>query len=170
MIKKGLALITILVLISCSSDNSNPYNDIAGNYTLKSVTTDVAVDYNADGIFENDITPYISCSSNLNIMGNGEVAWIGMSLQHSSCSIELNTGNIVDYSSCNCNTAASNYTGSITENNNQHIMILSMFNQNVELVKSGNKLILKDNSTLVVKENNVLKLKSITINYGYQKN
>jgi hypothetical protein len=170
MLKKGIALIMLALILSCSADNSNPYNDIAGNYTLKSVTTNEAVDYNADGIFENNITSYITCLSNLNIMGNGEVSWIDMTLEHSSWSMEVNTGNITDYSPCNCNTQASNYTGSITENNNQHIMILSMFNQNVELVKSGNMLILKDNSTLVVKENNVLKLKSITVNYTYQKN
>lgn len=103
------------------------------------------------------------------ISKNGSLEWVGILLEYSSYSLELNTGNIVSYSPGNCNNLNYNYSGRIIGRIANELTVMNNFADIVIITKEGTNLKLKKNSSLVVQENGLLKLKSVPISYIYQK-
>ena len=59
-------------LVSCRNDaGAKNVNQITGNYRLFKINVSEPADYNADGIFETDITKHFICSPTLTINKEG---------------------------------------------------------------------------------------------------
>jgi hypothetical protein len=73
----GIVMILVITLASCDGDNSNRNSSnttVSGSYILTSLISDVAVDFNQDGVSNTELINEAVCFSSMNVdfMANGD--------------------------------------------------------------------------------------------------
>ncbi len=155
---KNILKITIFILgislifSSCNNDREEESNFLEGRYRFMKVTSNIPVDYNADGIFETDLTEYFKCRPALTFQKNGKMTYPSINVVIQNITIALGSGYVLEYEIPACETPEYNATYSVsqdkinvsTEWGDNHTyqlkngIIVSNFNQANLVVDDGN--------------------------------
>ena len=106
-LKSTFCILSIcLIFIGCSrdSDKEEEVPFLEGKYKVLKVTSEIPVDYNADGVFETDLTPYFTCNPSLTFQKNGTLSYPSINISISNLSFELYTGYLIEYETPVCET------------------------------------------------------------------
>ncbi len=107
---------TSLFLISCNKDRDDETPFLEGKYRFVKVTSEIPVDYNADGIFETDLTEYFSCKPSLTFQKDGTMKYPSINVVIENITIALGSGNVLEYELAACATPEYNATYSLSGN------------------------------------------------------
>lgn len=106
-LKSTFCILSIcLIFIGCSREIDQEKEDVflEGKYKVLKVTSEIPVDYNADGVFETDLTPYFTCNPSLTFQKNGTLSYPSIYINIQNYSVELYTGYLVEYETPFCET------------------------------------------------------------------
>ena len=97
-LKVTFCILSIFLIFSgCSRDNDKEEEVfLEGKYKVLKVTSEIPVDYNADGVFETDLTPYFTCNPSFNFQKNGTLTYPSVNISIRNYSVELYTGYLVE--------------------------------------------------------------------------
>lgn len=167
----GLMLLTLLVF-SCKKDEEATPENVSGTYTMTSITTDIPVDANGNGMFDDmELIDDVPCISRLIIDATNSFTWEYPSEVQQSILQWGNSGGVsypVEYSGVYCNAISTmgNYT--LTDNS----LVLSLdFASLTEIINviNTNELHYVVNATFVVENNSALEAQSVTVTMKYTK-
>ena len=65
-------------------DQEEQVTFLEGQYKVLKVTSEIPVDYNADGVFETDLTPYFTCNPSLTFQKNGTLSYPSINISFST--------------------------------------------------------------------------------------
>ena len=166
-----ISFLLFIFLINCrnDSDNQTAVNQIFGNYKLLKVTVSEPVDYNADGIFETDVTNYFSCTPKLIINNDGTMKYPSININIANYSMEMGTGYMISYETPECESPIYNATYEIFEN---YISVSTEWGDNLTFNKKDKNIFYSNfnSAYLVCPDNSGHKiLKRVNLEFQYIK-
>ena len=158
-------------LVSCRNDaEQKNVNQITGNYRLLKINVSEPVDYNADGIFETDITKYFICSPTLTINKEGTMKYPSININIENYIMEMGTGYMIKYETAECESPIYNAT---YIDNDEYVLIDTEWGDKLTFYKKDSNILYSkfNYANLVVQDNSGHKiLKRVNLEFQYIKN
>ena len=165
------SFLLLFLLINCRSDSDQTtINQISGNYKLLRVTVSEPVDYNADGIFETDVTNYFSCAPKLIISNDGTMKYPSININIANYSMEMGTGYMISYETPECESPIYN---AIFKNFENNISVYTEWGDNLTFYKKDSNILYSNfnSANLVIEDSSGHKiLKRVSLEFQYIKN
>lgn len=159
-----------LIFNGCSRDSDKEEEVfLEGKYKVLKVTSEIPVDYNADGVFETDLTPYFTCNPSLTFQKNGTLTYPSINISIRNYSVELYTGYLVEYETPFCE--APQYSATYTMSSDLISMSTEWGDQLTFQLRNGILISNFNFSYLAVDAGNGRKmLKRVSLEFQYSKN
>ena len=170
-LKVTFCILSIFLIFSgCSRDNDKEEEVfLEGKYKVLKVTSEIPVDYNADGVFETDLTPYFTCNPSLTFQKNGTLTYPSINISIRSYAVELYTNYLVEYETPFCE--APQYSATYTMSSDLISMFTEWGDQLKLQLKNGIIISNFNQADLAVDAGNGRKtLKNVKLEFQYSKN
>ncbi len=170
-LKSTFWILSVCLIFSGCSRDSDKEEEVflEGKYKVLKVTSEIPVDYNADGIFETDLTPYFTCNPSLNFQKNGTLTYPSINISIRSYAVELYTNYLIEYETPVCE--APQYSAIYTMSSDLISMSTEWGDQLTFQLRNGILISNFNDSYLAVDAGNGRKmLKRVELEFQYSKN
>ncbi|GEM_PF-2627736 len=164
-------ILSIFLIFSGCSRDSDKEEEVflEGKYKVLKVTSEIPVDYNADGVFETDLTPYFTCNPSFTFQKNGTLTYPSVNISIRNYSVELYTGYLVEYETPFCE--APQYSATYTMSSDLISMFTEWGDQLKLQLKNGIIISNFNQADLAVDAGKGRKiLKNVKLEFQYSKN